>query len=111
MDSNEVNQIISKLIKEKKFKEVSFILDEYSNFFREERYNKMIFEEKVKYWTGRLHSQMRWNGESGVDEMAVFSKADYEIWKKHEPEIDELLPHIIKHLTVKEEDVYEALKK
>jgi hypothetical protein len=111
MDKDEINQKISNLIKEKRYEEVSLVLDEYSIFFWREKYNKMTFEEKVKYWSGRLHSQMRWNGESGVDEMAVFSKADYEIWKKYEPEIDELLPHIIKYLTVKEELIYEALKK
>ena len=46
--------------------------------FWAEEYPVKSFEEKVKYWSGTLHSQMRWNGESGFDEMAVFSKAGCE---------------------------------
>ncbi|GEM_PF-3087786 len=111
MGNDKINEIISQLIKEKRYEEVPIILNDYSKTFWEEEYIKMNFEEKIKYWSSRFHRQMRWNIESGVDEMAVFSKADYETRKKYEPEIDELLPHIVKYLTVKEEDIYKALKK
>ena len=77
----------------------------------EKDYNKLNFDEKVNYWSANIHQQMRWNNESGVDEMAVFSKKDYEHWESQEPNIDELLPHIIQKLPVTKDQVYEALQK
>ena len=81
------------------------------NTIWEKEYAQMSFEEKVTYWSASIHQQMRWNNESGVDEMGVFSKQDYDYWKSQEPDIDLLLPHIIQKLPVSEEKVYQALGK
>jgi len=58
-------------------------------------YQKKPYKEKVKFWSGTLHQQMRWNGESGLDEYAVFSKEWLEKTKKIEPLIEEILEDVI----------------
>ncbi len=75
-------------------------------------YPKKSIQEKIAFWSGSLYSQMRWNGESGFDEMAVFSKSNYLYWKSREPDFDSLLPFIIKKLGpwVSEEEVYKKIK-
>jgi hypothetical protein len=77
--------------------------------FWAEEYPKKTLDQKINYWSGSLHQQMRWNGESGFDEMAVFSKADYDLWKQHEPYIDSLLPAILEKLNVNKEKVFDLL--
>ena len=79
--------------------------------FWADEYTKKTFDEKIKYWSGYLNTQMRWNGESGVDEMAVFSKESYEYWKAREPIFDELLPHVIRMLRLSSKDVYSNIKR
>lgn len=83
--------------------------EDLQNKFWEKEYPQKSKTEKVKYWSGSLHQQMRWNGESGLDEMAVFSVYDYQEWKKKEPKIDELLPEILKMLNISKEKVYPLL--
>jgi hypothetical protein len=53
------------------------------------------YEDRVKYWAGTLHQEMRWNGESGLDEYAVFSKAWLDEVKTIEPQIEEMLDEAI----------------
>jgi len=60
-----------------------------------EQYLNKSYEDRVKYWSGSLHQQMRWNGESGVDEYAVFSKAWLSEVKKYEPRIEEILDDVM----------------
>ena len=57
-------------------------------------YLKKDYEERVKYWSGNLHQQMRWNGESSLDEYAVFSKDWLNKVKKHEPNIENMLEDV-----------------
>jgi len=78
--------------------------------FWSDEYPKKTLDQKVNFWAGSLHQQMRWNGESGLDEMAVFSKEDYILWKKREPNIDRLLPDIISKLNLNKEGVYKLLE-
>jgi len=59
-------------------------------------YLKKSYEDRVKYWSGNLHRQMRWNAESGFDEYTVFSKAWLDEVKKHEPLIERILDDVIK---------------
>jgi hypothetical protein len=61
-----------------------------------EEYQKMPYPHKLKFWSGNLHQQMRWNGESGVDEYAVFSKAWLEKTLEFEPQIETIIEDIIK---------------
>ena len=57
-------------------------------------YLKKNYEERVKYWSGNLHQQMRWNGESSLDEYAIFSKKWLEEVKQHEPNIERMLEDV-----------------
>lgn len=77
--------------------------------FWSEEYPQKTLDEKVNYWAGSLRQSMRWNGESGVDEMAVFSKADYDLWKKREPNIDMLLPLILEKLNLNKKKIMDIL--
>jgi len=91
--------------RDKKYKESEKI-------FWDIEYPKKSVDEKVTFWTGNIHRQMRWNGESGFDEMAIFSRKNYESWKNLEPNFDVLLPEIIKKLGswVSSEEVYRKIK-
>ncbi len=97
------------LIHEKKFEEAAKLLNEQQVDFWVEKYPKMTLDQKINYWSESLHQQMRWNGESGFDEMAVFSKADYDLWKQRESSIDSLLPAILEKLNVNKERVFDLL--
>ena len=110
MDSK-INKLIKLLVDEKRYDEIPLVLSEASKNFWSEEYPKKTFDQKVSYWSGSLHRQMRWNVESGFDEMAVFSKSDYECWKEKEPLIDTILVQVIKILNLNAEEVYEELKK
>lgn len=77
-------------------------------------YQKKPYSEKVKFWSGNLHQQMRWNGESGYDEYAVFSKQWLESTKGFEPQIEKILDDVIEKYWKNYWDVKkikEALKK
>lgn len=77
-------------------------------------YQKKTYSEKLKFWSGNLHQQMRWNGESGYDEYAVFSKKWLESTKKIEPLIEQILDDVIEKYWRNywdENKIKEALKK
>jgi len=57
-------------------------------------YLKPTYDEKVAYWSGQLHPDMRWNGESGVDEYDVFSKEWLTSTRELEPQIDRILEDV-----------------
>ncbi|MCI4669208.1 MAG: hypothetical protein MRZ79_13820 [Bacteroidia bacterium] len=57
-------------------------------------YLKKNQEERVRYWSGQLHQQMRWNGESGLDEYAIFTKNWLEEVRKFEPNIESILEQV-----------------
>lgn len=58
--------------------------------FEKEEYPNFSFNEKVKYWSGVLYRQMRWQVESGLDPYAIYDSKWHEI-KKQEPEIDKIM--------------------
>ncbi len=87
-------------------------LDDYAssyNKFWAEEYPLKSSEEKIDFWAGNIHRQMRWNAESGFDEMDIFSKADYENWKLKDPDIDQIIYSVIKKLNLNAVKVYEAI--
>jgi hypothetical protein len=87
-------------------------IDDYissSNKFWSEEYPLKSFEEKIDFWASNIHRQMRWNSESGFDEMDVFSKADYENWKLKDPDFDKLIYYVIKKLNLNADKVYNAM--
>ena len=77
--------------------------------FWSEEYPSKDKEEKINFWCGYLHQQIRWNVESGIDALDVFSKSDYNFFKSKDPNFDELLPRIIQKLGLDEGDVLKAL--
>lgn len=58
-------------------------------------YLSKSYEDRLKYWSGQLHQQMRWNAESGYDAYAIFSKDWLSEVKKYEPRIEEMLESIM----------------
>lgn len=62
------NEELSALIKDSKGED-----PEKNKYFEVELYPKMNLAEKAKYWSGALHTQMRWQVESGLDPYAIFS--------------------------------------
>ena len=111
MNEEELNKLIKTLIEKEEYEKVNELLkNEEQKFWRTE-YAKKSREEKVKYWSGMFWHDMRWNGESGVDPMAVFSKTAYISWKNREPDFDELLPEILSIIKVSMGEFLEYTKK
>lgn len=54
-------------------------------------YTAYSFDERVGFWSGVLHRQMRWQPESGLDPYAPFSRLWYEDIKEKEPNIDKII--------------------
>ena len=105
-----IDKKIENLIIEGKYEEVDELEELSEKLFKEE-YALMPLKEKVTYWAKGIHDSMRSFGEQGHDEMSIFSKREYDIWKSEEPNIDELLPLILDQLRINREIVYELLKK
>ncbi len=74
-------------------------------------YNNQTFDEKVKYWSGRFHQQMRWQGESGLDEYAIFSPEWYESTSKFEPDFDKIMDEVFEKYLGTVWSKYEFLKR
>ena len=106
---NSFDDYMHELLKQGRNTEAVKLLGKREEWFWKEEYPNKSREEKIKYWSGSLHQQMRWNGESGQDEMAIFSKEDYMHWKLKEPEIEKLLPEILKMLNISIDKVYPLL--
>lgn len=64
--------------------------DKVDKFWKED-YLKYTLEDKVEYWSGTLHRQMRWQVESGLDAYAIFSPMWYVEVKEKEPDIDRII--------------------
>jgi len=60
----------------------------------EREYGSLNYEERVKYWSGTLHREMRWQAESGLDPYAIYDLEWYENIKKIEPDIDSIMDKI-----------------
>ncbi len=78
-----------------------------------EEYKTLNREERIDYWSGSLHQEMRWNAESGFDEYMVFSKKWLEEVQTIEPNIEELLKEIIEKKWKNywnKQKIWEALK-
>lgn len=52
------------------------------------------YANKVSYWSGRLHTQMRWQSESGLDPYSIYSKEWHLSTKKFEPNFDEIMDEV-----------------
>jgi hypothetical protein len=66
-------------------KRIHFEFEEYPNY---------SFEEKVKFWSGTLHRQMRWQVESGLDPYAIYDEEWYKTVKITEPSIDSIMDEV-----------------
>jgi len=60
----------------------------------ENEYKLLTYEERVKYWSGTLHREMRWQAESGLDPYAIYTSEWYKRIKTIEPEIDSIMDKI-----------------
>ena len=105
-----IEKEIDRLRDQKKYQKIAELMA-LSQQLAKEAYALMPFKEKVTYWAQGIHDSMRSFGEQGHDEMSVFSKREYEIWKSEEPNIDEFLPHILNQLRINHDKVYPLLEK
>ncbi len=64
----------------------------------EEKYQAMSLEERKSGMLREAWQSIRWQGESGYDEYAMFTKEAYQSWKSRDSQIDEILDFVIKHL-------------
>ncbi|SIS92031.1 hypothetical protein SAMN05421786_103110 [Chryseobacterium ureilyticum] len=96
----EYNEYLSGLGSSKKVNHLKEIqeFDNSMNKFWKEKYPKMSFDEKKKYWLASTHKGMRTQGEALGDEYSEFSKGWYDFAKEHEPDFDEIFDYVTKHL-------------
>lgn len=62
--------------------------------FWEEKYPAFSFEDKARYWSGTLLRQMRWQGESGLDQFYFYTPEWYESVKEIEPDFDKIMDEV-----------------
>lgn len=62
--------------------------------FENTEYFTLSFEEKVKFWSGTLHRQMRWQVESGLDPYDIYDISWYNDIKITEPNIDLIMDEV-----------------
>ncbi len=62
--------------------------------FENKEYPMFSFDEKVKFWSGNLHRQMRWQAESGLDPYAIYDLDWYKSVKEKEPYIDAIMNEV-----------------
>lgn len=72
---------------------VRSLLDDDDNFWKT-KYPIFSSEEKIKFWSGSLHRDMRWQAESGLDPYAIYNVDWYNEVKKIEPDIDFIMDEI-----------------
>ena len=57
-------------------------------------YINKTLNDKVIYWSGRLHQQMRWQVESGLDPYSIYTPKWYQSTKKFEPDFDKIMDEV-----------------
>lgn len=92
-----------------------FGIDPHKHFKGAERmldYKSYSSSEKAGYWAAQIYRQMRWNGESGLEEMSVLTPSLIDEIREKEKDIEELLPQIISLLAkycVQDEKVFSSV--
>jgi hypothetical protein len=76
-----------------------------------EDYLNKSFEEKAKYWSGRLHGQMRNQVEWCLDEYSIFTPEWYAAVKRHEPDFDSIMDYVFENFWANYWDKKEYLKR
>lgn len=66
-------------------------LEEY---LKGEVYQKMTFSQRVTFWSGILHSQMRSQVEAGLDEYRIYSPEWHSLMLKIDPDFDKIMEEI-----------------
>ncbi|RKF03585.1 hypothetical protein C8N26_1975 [Tenacibaculum lutimaris] len=57
-------------------------------------YIDKTFIDRVIYWSGRLHQQMRWQVESGLDPYSIYTPEWYQSTKKFETNFDKIMDEV-----------------
>lgn len=83
------NDKLSKLFEEERKKE-----QKKGVKLRDEIYPNYTFQEKVSFWSGQLHRQMRWQVESGLDPYIIYSPEWYQSTKEFEPDFDKIMDEV-----------------
>lgn len=65
--------------------------------FWKNEYPKKSFNQKVEFWNGILHRQMRWQGESGYDEYLIFNKDWYVKTIHQDPEFERVFDNLLEN--------------
>lgn len=66
-------------------------IQEEEEIFWSQQYPSFTKEEKIRYWSGSLHRQMRWQAESGLDPYDIYSLETLADIKKVENDFVEFL--------------------
>ena len=78
----------------KEIEEENDIQKKQNRNFEENIYPNYSFQEKVSYWSGELHQQMRWQAESGLDPYSIYSTKMYQSTKEFEPDFDKIMDEV-----------------
>ena len=91
---------LEELLDQGKFDAIDELTAQYEKEFWEIEYTNLSRQDKIKYWSNSFHREMRETGESGYDEMSIYTKENYQLWLEKEPEIRDFLPEILSVLRV-----------
>lgn len=69
--------------------------------FWKEEFPMKTLEEKISYWTGQIHREMRWQGESTGDEYGSgFTQQWFDECQKLDPDFGKIFPIVAQRLNI-----------
>jgi hypothetical protein len=67
---------------------------ELATFLADREYEALSYEERVDWWSAATHRHMRWQAESGIDQLLLFDRAWLEQARRRESQLLEILPRV-----------------
>jgi hypothetical protein len=59
------------------------------------KYSEMSEKQTVGHWASKMHTTMRWAGESGHEEIEALDRSVIEQSRADDPAVDDLMPKIL----------------
>jgi hypothetical protein len=109
MTEKEFDSKMSELIKQKRYNEIPKLEKAYDEQFWKYEYFEKTIKEKIEYWSMSFNVEMRRSGEQGYQELSIFSKKSFSYWLSKEPDLEKMLPDVLKQINLSKEKVYPLL--
>lgn len=72
--------------------------DKAANELWEQKYESLSLTEKKQIWLRKFWQEIRWQGESTMDEFSIFNFGNYQKWKEKDKEFDAIIWYVAEEL-------------